>query len=212
MAVALAIGGWMGVRLGIDAFRDLRAPSYTTPMDRTMHLSPGRWSVFERTGSQVGGGGFTFTENGIPDLAPTDVTVQDSSGASVPTFPDDQNETINRNGAIYTGAVAFHIASGGSYRITVSNGGAQVIVARSLFDGLGPTLVTLFICVFFFLAAIVVLLISLIVRARRRRRMQPYGPGPNPPPPPPGPWGPPPPGPWPGPPAPGWGAPPPPGP
>jgi hypothetical protein len=165
-AVSATIGG---IRVGPALTHGLTGPSYQTPMDRTLSLSRGTWVVFERSGAQYGGGGFTVTNETGVTLGPGDVEVTGPDGRPIPTSTPSNNETINRNGTIYLGAVSFTVSRAGRYRVEIPQTDDDVILSRDLGSLLGSVLVLI-------LTAIGGLLmagggtLTLIVGANRRRR------------------------------------------
>lgn len=60
----------IGIRIGPALAHSLTGTSYATPMDQRVSLTRGKWVVFQRTGSQTGGGGVSFTDNNAVTLAP----------------------------------------------------------------------------------------------------------------------------------------------
>lgn len=117
------------------------ATSHTVPMDGTLSLDEGSWVIFERTGTQRGGGPVTVTTNGPVTLTADEVMVTGPTGRPVPTGGMTGNQTINRNGAIYTGAVHFRAATKGHYRIVISGRSGPVIISQdigSVFSSAAP--------------------------------------------------------------------------
>jgi len=212
VVVSLVVVGVAAVSLGTSGLAGLTAPTLTVPGTATRHLSPGRYLVFEATGSEQGGAGFTFSENQPPVTTPEDVTVVGPDAARVPVAFTRSDQTLKRGGRVYTGVVEFHVERAGVYRITVQGAAHQVVISRSLFDGQASTIVTLVLAVLVAGIAGLALIIATIVHARHSRVPAPGGfPGPGQPPygphaasapappPPVGPWNAPPPPPPPGP-------------
>jgi hypothetical protein len=112
----------------------LDGPRLSAPGERTVVLDEGPWTMFERTGTSGGGTGFTFTHNGAPTFGPEQVHV--SGPAPVVTrsaFGHGSTETLDRSGALYTGAVRLEVSVRGSYTFTVADTGdpsTDVILAR----------------------------------------------------------------------------------
>ncbi len=144
----------------------------TTPGTTERTFSAGRYGVFERTGTSRGGGGITFTEQDLPNLRPSDVTVTGPTGESIPTRYMETNETINQNGALYTGVVEFHITEPGPYRVQIDRVQGQAIVTRDLLDGQAHNVVLGLVSGFSSWPRPALLTISSIVVAVRRRREQ----------------------------------------
>jgi hypothetical protein len=186
VVVSFAFGAFFAFQVARESIGALTAPIHTTPMSTSMRMSAGKWTVYERTGSRSGGGGITFGENGPVDLAPSDVSVTEPDGNTLDTFPDTQNETINRGSAIFTGAVSFQVPVTDTYTVTVSAPARQVIVTRSLFDGVGNDVALLFLSGGVFAVTFLLLTLVLVRQWRRRREQRPPGPPPGfyPPPPP----------------------------
>ncbi len=159
----------VGVRIGPALLQALTGPSHATPLDRTMTLTRGEWVVFELTGSQTSGGPVTVTNVSGVTLTPGDVVVTDPTGRPVATSVPSTNQTINRNGTIYSGAVAFDVTHPGKYRIRIAQAGDEVLIGRDIGSLLGSVLgfiVTGGSAGLGIVAGVVVLVVS----ARRRRR------------------------------------------
>ncbi len=169
VVVSFAVAAFAWVRVVSSAFGALTQTPMSTPGSAEYTFGTGRYAVFERTGSQRGGGGITFTQNGFPELRPSDVTVTGPSGP-VRTRLMDSNETINRNQAIYTGVVEFEVTEPGRYQVGVDRVTTEVIVTRRLFDGQASNLVLGLASGFVFVTAAGALVISSIVVGVRRRR------------------------------------------
>ena len=181
--VLIACVATIAIRIGPAVVNGITGRSYATPMDQVVTLSHGKWVVFERTGSQSGGGGVTFTQNGAVTLSPDDVEVTDPDGNPVVTSFTTSNETINRNGAIYTGAVSFEANVHGDYRVRISATGDQVLLSRDLGSLFGSVLGFFLTAVgagLLLVAGIVVLIVSATRRRRRRPTLPPPGWYPNP--------------------------------
>jgi len=170
MVVSLAVGAYAWIQILPGAFDGLTKTPLTTPGSDEMHLTTGRYVVFELTGSQTNGGPITFTQNNFPVLTPGDVTVTGPSGQTVATRFLSSNQTINRNGKIYTGVIAFNIADAGQYTVTVARVPGEVIVTRSILDGQGGHLILGIASGLVFAFAAAALLIATIVVSSRRSR------------------------------------------
>ena len=172
MVVFFAIAAYAWVQVLPAALNTLTKPAMATPATDDMHLDAGHYGIYERTGTQTGGAGLTFTMNGPSNLSPDDVTITGPSGVSVAVRYMSDNETINRNGAIYTGALEFEATEAGRYRVTITRVRSEVIVARTLFDGQATHVVVGAISGFAFLLTAAALVIATIVSASRRRRAE----------------------------------------
>ncbi len=168
----------IAVRIGPALGKGLTGRAYATPMDQVVTLTRGKWVVFQRNGTQSGGGGFTYSQENAITIAPSDVEVTDAGGRPVRTSELTANETITRNGAIYSGAVSFEVSSGGRYRIEIAQPGDQMLLSRDLGS--------LFVSVLGFILGAVGSMfvigagaIVLIVRASRRHRHRQTGPPPG---------------------------------
>jgi hypothetical protein len=161
------------VRVGPPLAQGLTAPTYSTPMDRSVTLSRGDWVVFQHTGTQSGAGGVTFTQQVSVTISPGDVEVTDPDGHELNLSTESTSETINRNGAIYTAAVSFDAPRGGQYRVRIAQGGDQVLLSRDLGDLFG-SVIGYFVAgggaVYLLMVAVVVLVIDGDRRRRRRTR------------------------------------------
>jgi hypothetical protein len=122
----------LSVRFAPTFDNALFSGSHALPMDATMSLDAGSWVVFERTGAERGDGPLTVTTNHGVDLNADQVIVVGLDGRPVPTTAVTSIQTINRNGAIYTGAVQFHIATKGQYRVVITSFSGPVIISEDI--------------------------------------------------------------------------------
>jgi hypothetical protein len=170
--VSFAVAAFAWVQVFSSAVGALTESPLATPGSTDRTFTPGRYGVFERTGTSRGGGGVTFTENDLPELRTGDVTVTGPTGATVPTRYMGAHETINQNGAVYTGVVEFHITEPGRYHVQIDRVPGQVIVTRDLLDGQASNLVRGLASGFVFVISAGALTISSIVVTTRRRRAE----------------------------------------
>jgi hypothetical protein len=164
--VAMAIGAVPIVRSGASAFS---AEVYDSPLTIERDLDPGRYTVFELTGSQVGGGGIEAGTYSFPTLGPDDVQVVDSDGRTVAVGVGGIAETIQRGRSVYTGAVTFTVEEPGRYSVQVGGPPDRVILTRTLFDGASRSLPLLIGGAVIGGVAMTSFLVMVIVRAQRRR-------------------------------------------
>jgi hypothetical protein len=131
VALVLAVV-MLAVRLAPTFSSALLTDSHSVPMDATMTLDAGSWVVFEQTGVQRRSGPVTTTENRGVSLTPEQVTITGPAGEVVPTASIGSNQTLNRNGALYTGALGFTVGTAGSYRVVVTGDAGGVVVSQDL--------------------------------------------------------------------------------
>jgi hypothetical protein len=122
----------LGVRIAPTFGNAILSSSHAAPMDATISLDSGSWVVFEQTGVERGGGPVTVTTNHAVELTADQVTITGPAGRPVPTRALTTNQTINRNGDIYTGAVQFRVATKGRYRIVISSESGPVIISEDI--------------------------------------------------------------------------------
>ncbi len=136
MVVAFAIAVPCVVKVATPIFRELiSSPTTNAPATVKVHLSRGRYRVFEATGRTRGGGGISFNENSSITIDSTQVEVTTSSGEPVAVHDVSTNETITRGSIIYTSAVGFSTPAKGDYVIALrTRFGRQVVIARSITD------------------------------------------------------------------------------
>jgi hypothetical protein len=66
-------------------------------------------------------------------ITPAQVIITDPSGRGVAAYVETSNQTINRNGQIFTGAVRFQASTSGRYEIRVTGDSpSQVIITEDL--------------------------------------------------------------------------------
>jgi hypothetical protein len=187
-----------GVLLGMPAIykvvttivRTVVSPATVhVPGETRLHLTPGRYLLFQRTGTTTGGGGITFTQDRGVNLPPSAVSVTETNGEGLDVGLPGATETITRGGRKYTGAVEFRVPNADDYVIRVDAPAQDdVLVARSIgetFRSLLPW-IGLGVLAFLVIATGVTLLIVGEVRRHRQARVPPpYWAQPTWPPPPP---------------------------
>jgi len=174
-SVLFVLGGVVaGVRI---AHGVLGGPVLTLPTTVSRHFAPGTYYVFQRTGATSGGNGFNVAHFEPMTLTTGDVTVTAPDGHQLATsFPGGATETVTRGGASYTGAVEFHVDTGGDYVVQVraprAGGDPEVIVARSfgsLFRATVGWLLLAFLGFAIGVTGIVLLVVGQVRRGRARR-------------------------------------------
>jgi hypothetical protein len=168
----------IGVRVGPPLAKGITGRAYSTPMDQFVTLTHGKWVIFQRTGTQSGGGGITYSNQGPVTISPSDVEVTDPAGNPLPTSRMTANETIDRNGTVYTGALSFEVPARGQYRVVITQASDQVLLSRDL----GSLFLSVLWLILVAVASVFVVgagVIAMIVRASRRRRRPPSGPPPG---------------------------------
>ena len=142
IAVGLVLGIAAAIVLVIavgPAFKDalVRAPC-ATPCSEVLDLDAGTYLVFEEIGRSTRVGPFSSTTQGPTTVSPADVTVTSPTGRALDVSEPGSSESINRNGGIYAGAVSFHVAEPGRYRVVVDSASdTRILVA----PGLGQTFI-----------------------------------------------------------------------
>jgi hypothetical protein len=140
LAIVLLVAGVLiavpaAVVIGVRAARTFTTPSVNTPGAVQRHLGSGTWMIFQRTGTSVGDGGFTATQNDGPDLSPNQVSVIDTAGALLAVRFVTVNETITEGSRIYTAVLQFRVPTAGIYQIRVNSAEpSEILIARSLGD------------------------------------------------------------------------------
>jgi hypothetical protein len=131
--VAASIGAALfGIGTMGAALRTFTEPVRTAPADFTADLDTGTYVIYEQTGTRRDMGPFFNEQSRGVSITPADVLVLDPGGVEVPVEPMTVNETIDRNGEQFTGAVRFTVETEGVHRIEVSGGGERVVLAPSL--------------------------------------------------------------------------------
>jgi hypothetical protein len=108
------------------------SPSFATPGESRLHLSSGKYLLYERTGDS----GFSLSGNARTSITPPAVSVTAENGERL--YVDGRGsvtERITRDGSVYVGVVRFSVPARGDYtvRVDAPNAG-EVIVARSVVD------------------------------------------------------------------------------
>jgi hypothetical protein len=175
------MGGILGVALfGVFAVGGLlNTTIYKAPVHVVIHCSTGRYYIYQHTGEQFSGPGFSYAHGEFPTLSPRQVHVVGPDGMTEATWLASANETITRGSAIYSNAVGFDVRTAGNYSVTVTpRSPTAIIIAPSLGEKFLHAAPWLILCCVGFPAAIVGLI--LLIRDSNRRKRQglvfgPYG-------------------------------------
>jgi hypothetical protein len=181
--LGVAVGVWLiGSSLGSSIGDALRAPVLTTPVERSMTLEQGAYTVY------------TLGADASQAVAPGDVEVVSAGGRPLPVSPR-IDETFTRGNQTFVSFAGFTVPSAGRYDVTVGGApGVQVIVGRSVLASFRDAVPGVLVGVssgLMLIVGLALLIIGLVRRSRSRRTP----PGPWTPPtqlgqwPQPGPWG-----------------------
>ncbi len=144
-----------------------------------LHLTPGTYRVYERTGTITGSGGLTFSHNDAVAIRAGDVSVTGPGGSVLPAYDVGPNETITRNRIIFTAAVGFKVPATGDYEVTILAGRqGQVLVNRSLGDSVRAALGRIAVAgvgMLILIGGVALLIIGIVRRGRVRRIVAPAG-------------------------------------
>jgi hypothetical protein len=134
LAIGLAIAGTAGVFIAVRTVRNLTTPSFFVPGSVTRHLDRGTWFIYERTGTSTGGRGPGTIINSLPTtINPSEVTVTDPDGGTLPVRRVNSDETLTRNARVYTAVLQFKVVRAGRYRVNfITDGETEVVISRSL--------------------------------------------------------------------------------
>jgi hypothetical protein len=123
----------VSVAAAVPNFRhSFDGPRLTPPGERTVVLDKGPWTLFERTGVSRTNGPLTVTNDRGVSLMPENVAVSGPGEVRVRSDLLHGSETLNRFGAIYTGAVRIEVPRKGAYTIAVGRTTHEIIIARPL--------------------------------------------------------------------------------
>ncbi len=122
------------VGLGMGIVTALSPQSLRPSGETTVDLEPGQQAVWQATGRRSGGGGFTFSTNGLPTVRPSDLDVVGPDGAEVPvTAVGVMSETLDQGGEIWTAVAHVEVPRPGAHRVTVrSTGGPRLAIGPSV--------------------------------------------------------------------------------
>jgi hypothetical protein len=181
LSLGLLIGGIGvatpgGIGTGVQ-FTDsvFTAGSIQTPGTIAPHLKPGRYRVYEKTGTSPnnpGSPGFPFGDKGSTTLTPGDVTVTGAHDEHPTVGESDNNETVTRGTNVYTSALTFRVTKGDDYKITVTpphEATGRALVSRSLRDTAVAAATWIAMTVIGTLMSILGLVLLIIGIIRRRR-------------------------------------------
>lgn len=155
------------IALVAGAIGTFTTSTFDMPGSTTRTLDKGVYVVFERTGESSSSGNVTISRNDAVTIGPEDVQVIGPDGTTIATRRMSSNETLNRNGSIFVGAVKFTVVTPGRYDVNVLAGNGTAVVGRSLVDTIGKHLGWL-VGIGIGGLAFVIGLIWLIVALRRR--------------------------------------------
>lgn len=173
--VVISLGVVMAIPLVVRAVTSVgasvTAPAHRTPVVLRENLAPGRYVLFERTGTNRQAGPFSATSQGPSTLQPDSVVISGPNGAAVATSFDQANETINRGSAIFTGAVIFDAPVKGVYKIDITAEATEVLLAPSLgqtFRRLGNVFILAIIGGLIGLCGTTLLIVGIVRRGRTK--------------------------------------------
>ena len=128
------------------------------PGSTPLELKPGKYVVFERTGS----------------LRPDQVRVTGPDEETVAvTSLGDESETITRGSVEYTGTATFRASTSGEYVVEITSEPRQAVVARSLIDTFGGVVGWFLLGLlggFVVVLGVVLLIIGIVRRSRAANR------------------------------------------
>jgi hypothetical protein len=159
----LLLGLVGGVMTAVRVMAPLYQPAIDVPGETSMSLEPGRYVVFERTGSRTDAGPFHYSQTDAPRIGAREVVVEGPGGTLVTVTPASINETVTRGSSIYFGVAEFRIREGGSYHVTVnSRSSGEVIVGREMLDSLKSAVVWIAISVVGFLLLVAGVIVAVV--------------------------------------------------
>ena len=169
--VALVIGAYGAFQLGRSAIGAITGESVATPSVIERELDAGRYTIFERVGTQRSAGPVTFSESGATSLGPQDIEVTGPDGDSVLVEIWSIDESLQRGDTLFAGAAGFTAERSGRYTVDIAGPATEVVLARRLFDGTSSALIALGIGAVSGCIAVVALIATVLVRSSRRRAL-----------------------------------------
>lgn len=170
--VALVVAGIGMFRVGRSAFGTLMAEQVATPAVITRELDAGKYTIFERIGTQNSVGPVTYSQTEEFSIGPDDLEITGPDGESVPTEIWSVDETLQRGDALYAGAAGFTAERPGTYRIDIGGPASEVVVGRRLFDGTATALVTMAVGAVTGCIAVIAFITIVLVRSSRRKALR----------------------------------------
>jgi hypothetical protein len=148
------------------------SPSFATPGQVRLHLSSGKYVVYERTGAS----GFGVSSNTHTTITPSAVTVTSDNGEPISVLErTNVTERITRGGSTFAGAVQFSVPRAGSYTVGIDGTGpGRVIVARSVIDTVRSTLPWWGVAVLGGGTAVAAIVMWIVGASRRKRQRELY--------------------------------------
>jgi hypothetical protein len=143
IAVGIALAVPSGIQIALPFVRTISSKAVATPGVAHVRLERGGYTIFERTGTTAGGGGFTVTRNNAVSIDPSQVSVTAAGGGDrlVVKPATGVTERITRGSEIFTGAIRFRVDARGDYEVRVDTSRpGDVLVARSFGDTLHSVL------------------------------------------------------------------------
>jgi hypothetical protein len=158
------------VQFGRSAFT---ATNMRTPGPHNFRLEPGRYQVYELTGSAAPNGApfDIFGDKGATSITPEEVKVTGAKGEHLVTSPPSDIETVTRGSNVYTSAVQFRVKQTDNYAVEVTPPaapGGRVLVARSIRDTAISSAVWIGLLVVGLLLSIVGFILLIVGIIRRR--------------------------------------------
>ncbi len=182
LALSLMIGGGACGIVGIVLFFVvgllplLHTTVYEAPVHVVVDCTNGTYDVYQQTGTQVTGPGFSFSHGGPATLTPAQVHVVGPGQGSIPTSWTSGSATITEGARIFSSVVGFQVSTPGRYSVTVTpSAPTAVIIGPSLGGQFLSAARWLILTGLGFVAGIVGVVL-LIIDTNERRRSQMFVP------------------------------------
>lgn len=162
---ALFLANAVGSAIGDSFFRE----PCETPCSSVLELEQGDYLIFELVGRSKRIGSVTSFSRGPETLGPADVTVQSVNGQELDIRKPSSGQTIERNGAIYGGAVRFEVPEAGRYTVSIKGrSDKSVLVAPALDQTFVKAIPGVLVVLLGGIAISTGLVVLLMARGRRR--------------------------------------------
>jgi hypothetical protein len=154
----------VGNSIGRPLYEVMSNPVRPTPVDETLTLRAGRYTVFE-----------LVADNEAPPITAEDVKVTGPDGKKVATSGfRSSSEEVTRGSTVYAGAVEFTVPAPGDYRVRVTNPGkTEVVIAPGLGSGFDTGMAWLLAGLASGIAFLIGVVLMIVGAVRRRRGRKP---------------------------------------
>lgn len=132
LAVGLVVSSVAGVLLVRNFVTALKVVEIAAP-STTLHLSPGTYVIYERSGTERDSGTVSVTSKIEVHLSADEISMKSDEGRVIPVGAIRGSETYTRGQKVFDGVGRVKIENSGDYTVAVADAQAnEMIIGRSI--------------------------------------------------------------------------------